>query len=111
MTFVLNYNVSPKLGEALEESGHTARRALTKEADKDILAAAAADGSIIVTCDADFGALIHRDGWPHAGIVLLRLKRNTADHQITAVIGAIRDGRVRSGAFLVLTDADARKVK
>lgn len=108
MTFILNYNVSPKLGQALEESGHAFRRALAKEADQAILAAAAAEGASIVTCDLDFGTLIRRDGLPHSGVVLLRLRRNTAENQIKAVIGALRDGRVSSGAFVVLTDADAR---
>lgn len=108
MTFILNYNVSPRLGQALEESGHAFRRAPSKEADQAILESAAAEGAIIVTCDLDFGALIRRDGLAPAGVVLLRLRRNTADNQIKAVIGAIHDARLSSGAFVVLTDADAR---
>lgn len=41
--------------------------------DTKIIEFAWADQRIIVTNDKDFGDKVYRDGYPHAGIVLLRL--------------------------------------
>lgn len=108
MRFILNFNVSPSMLEALSRYGHTARRAMSEEPDEVILASAMEQGAIVITCDLDFGALVHKKHLPHAGIVQFRLRRNTAQNQLRALTAAIDDGRVVPGAFVVLTDVDAR---
>lgn len=74
--------------------------------DEEILALAVEQQAVVVTCDEDFGELVHRRGLPHAGIVMLSLRVNRADNQARVLERGLRDGRVRAGVFVKLTDSD-----
>ena len=106
MRFVLNFNVSPAVGGALANLGHDSQRAAPGQPDESILASAVEQGAVVVTCDLDFAALVYEKRLPHAGIVLFRLRRNTAENQINVLTTAIAAGRVSAGTIIVLADAD-----
>jgi predicted nuclease of predicted toxin-antitoxin system len=63
MRFLIDANLSPKVAARLREAGHEATHVndvgLTTADDDVILARAAEAGEVIVTADADFGALLH----------------------------------------------------
>ena len=68
--------------------------------DEALLAEAAADGRVFLTKDHDIGALVHRDGQPHAGVLLLDDLGNAVGE--TALIFAFLDregARLAAGAF------------
>ena len=108
MRFLLNENVSPIVAQALRDLGHDVSMANEHPGtpDTEVLAQARATDRILLTCDKGFGALVHRDRTPHAGIVILRLRADTPERQRTVLITAIQDARVHRGCFLTLTDAD-----
>ncbi len=56
--------------------------------DYDILAWAVVEGRVIVTMDKDFGELVYRESLQHEGILLLRLRQETAQDKIK-VLGEI----------------------
>lgn len=96
------------MAQGLQDLGHDV--SLASEcpgmADDALLVAAREQGRILVSCDKGFGALVHRDGMAHAGVVILRLRADTPANQAAALLAAVRDGRVRPGCFVTLTDAD-----
>jgi predicted nuclease of predicted toxin-antitoxin system len=64
----------------LRESGHdvvtAAERGMSRAADADLLAAAGADGRILVTRDRDYGGLVFAEA-AGAGVIYLRLLPST----------------------------------
>ena len=50
--------------------------------DADILDRAANEGRIVLTNDKDFGELAFRSGQVHRGIVLFRLRDESAEHRV-----------------------------
>ena len=58
--------------------------------DNDVIGKAHAENWILVTNDKDFGEKVHREQFPHRGLVLLRLDDETCslqDRGIAAIIG------------------------
>ncbi len=108
MRFILNCNVSPKVAEDLRRLGHEVEVAEPGTSDEAILARATRLGTIVVTCDEDFGQLVFEKGLPNAGIVKLTLRNNSAANQVTALRNALNKGQIAPGAFVKLDDADLR---
>ncbi len=80
MRVLVDANLSPVVGAALRDAGHDAVHVLdlglvTADDDR-ILDAAAHDDRVIVTADADFGALLAIRALAEPSVVLLR----SADH-------------------------------
>lgn len=50
--------------------------------DADILARAASEGRVVLTNDKDFGELAFRSGQAHRGIVLFRLRDESAEARV-----------------------------
>lgn len=80
MRFLVDANLSPVVAGALRDAGHDALHVadlgLVTADDDRILDAAAQDDRIILTADADFGALLAIGGLAKPSVVLLR----SADH-------------------------------
>jgi predicted nuclease of predicted toxin-antitoxin system len=108
LKFLLNENVSPVVAQALIDLGHDVSMASDHPGSPDtyVLTAASNQERILITCDKGFGALVHRDRMAHAGVVILRLRMDTPEYQRAVLLAAIHDGRLSSGCFLTLTDAD-----
>lgn len=95
--------VAPEV-RALREAGHdviySAERP-TDPGDSALLAEATADGRVFLTKDHDIGALVHRDGQPHAGVLLLD-DLGSADGETELILAILdREGeRLVAGVFL-----------
>lgn len=77
---LVDANLSPVVADRLRDAGHDTLHVgdadLLTAADEEILQAAADDGRVIVSADADFGALLAHSGLTKPSFVLLR----SADH-------------------------------
>jgi predicted nuclease of predicted toxin-antitoxin system len=77
---LLDANLSPEVARLLKEAGHDAIHVrdigLLSAQDPEILLAAAEEGRILLTADADFGALLALGSLASPSVVLLR----SADH-------------------------------
>lgn len=62
MRFLLDANLSPRLGEALTAAGYRVRHVvdvgLVGASDTEIFDRAAADGDVVITADSDFSMLL-----------------------------------------------------
>ncbi len=80
MKLLLDANLSPEVARLLKEAGHEAIHVrdigLLSAPDPEILQAAAKEERILLTADADFGALLALGSLASPSVVLLR----SADH-------------------------------
>ncbi|HYP56158.1 MAG TPA: DUF5615 family PIN-like protein [Solirubrobacterales bacterium] len=80
MKLLLDANLSPEVGRRLEEAGHDAIHVgdigLLSAPDPEILQAAANEERVLLTADADFGALLALGSMASPSVLLLR----SADH-------------------------------
>ncbi|HEX6455112.1 MAG TPA: DUF5615 family PIN-like protein [Solirubrobacterales bacterium] len=80
MKLLLDANLSPEVGRHLKEAGHEAIHVrdigLLSAPDHEILQAAAKEERILLTADADFGALLALSSLASPSVLLLR----SADH-------------------------------
>lgn len=80
MRLLLDANLSPEVGRLLKEAGHdaihVAEVGLLSAPDTEIMEAAAREGRVLLTADADFGALLALGSLAAPSVVLLR----SADH-------------------------------
>jgi predicted nuclease of predicted toxin-antitoxin system len=78
--FLLDANLSPEVARLLREAGHDAIHVgdigLLSAPDPEIMAAAAKEDRILLTADADFGALLALGSLASPSVLLLR----SADH-------------------------------
>lgn len=89
MRLLVDANLSPTIARRLGEGGHDAVHVvdlgLANAADIDLLLRAADDNRVIVSADADFGALITARGMRSPSVILLR----SADHLTPAQQAAL----------------------
>jgi predicted nuclease of predicted toxin-antitoxin system len=82
MKVLVPANLSPRVAERLKQAGHDAVHVsdmgLTTADDETILSRAFHAGQVVVTADADFGALLALGGRSGPSVVLLR----SADHLV-----------------------------
>jgi predicted nuclease of predicted toxin-antitoxin system len=77
--------------------------------DDEVVQRAFAENRILITNDKDFGEKVYREGWPHHGIILLRLADERAANKI-AVVEKLLDSHqsVLAGRFVVVTETRIR---
>jgi predicted nuclease of predicted toxin-antitoxin system len=84
MKVLVDANLSPRVAERLKQAGHDAVHVsemdLTTADDETILSRAFEAGQVVVTADADFGALLALTGRSGPSVVLLL----SADHLVPA---------------------------
>jgi len=110
--FLLDENAEYRLALFLRAHGHDAT-AIAHDyvhplSDPDILGIANREQRIIITNDRDFGALVFRQGLPHAGVIFFRLgmadvfvKQSWLAHLIERYPNEMRH-------FIVITDRGIR---
>ena|SRR6476469_3236659 len=73
--------------------------------DEDVLRRAVEDDRILLTIDKDFGELVFRNSQSHVGVVLFRLKDETAPNQVRVLSSALnRYADKLPGQFVILRD-------
>jgi predicted nuclease of predicted toxin-antitoxin system len=58
--------------------------------DENILARAVTERRILITNDKDFGEIVFRSGQAHHGVLLLRLKNESAANQVQTIAALMR---------------------
>jgi predicted nuclease of predicted toxin-antitoxin system len=80
--------------------------------DSDIIHKAFTENWILITNDKDFGEKVYREGWPHRGIVLLRLDDEQATNKIAVLRRVLASYSDRlADQFVVVTDTAVRFAK
>ncbi|HPD15417.1 MAG TPA: DUF5615 family PIN-like protein [Planctomycetota bacterium] len=112
MDFVVDESTGTAVAEFLRGLGHDVLNiveSLPQADDPDILKLAAAEKRIVVTNDKDFGELVFRSGRPHRGVILLRLRDESAENRVRVVASVLERWANRlSDSFTVATEGKVR---
>jgi predicted nuclease of predicted toxin-antitoxin system len=115
MRFLLDNNLSPRLGELLAQSGHDAVHVrdigLAQATDEIVIARAEEEGRVLVSADTDFGALLARSNRSRPSFMLFRraVGRRVED-QAQLIVGSLVDVEedLDNGAIVVLGERTLR---
>lgn len=112
LKFLVDESSGIKLSQFMKEAGFdviSVIQAMPGAKDEEVLAQAFRDGRILVTNDRDFGSLVERQKFPHAGIILLRLKNATPSVRILVLQSLInRFGDELKDKFIVASEQKVR---
>ncbi len=104
MRVLADTNIVASAVRALREAGHDVVYVAERQSDPGdtaLLAEAAKEGRIFVSKDRDIGVLVHRDGQPHCGVLLLDdLGDAGAETQLIAATFASHAQQLAAGAFM-----------
>lgn len=92
MRFLVDESVSGDVASYLRSTGHDVIYIAESAAgtlDEDILAQAVKESRILITNDKDFGDLVFRSGQPHHGVMLFRLKNESASNQVRILVSLL----------------------
>lgn len=115
MRFPLDENLSPRVRDLLVSAGHDAVHArdvgLDRAPDERVLADAREQQRIVITADADFGALLARTSATRPSVVYLRRQQGRRAAQVAALIeanlAAVAED-LDAGAIVVIDDRRMR---
>jgi predicted nuclease of predicted toxin-antitoxin system len=112
MKFLLDESADYPLAAALQSHGHDVTaiahdypRSLK---DHEVLAIAYAESRILITNDRDFGDLIVRQHFAHAGVILFRLGDETLANKIAWLERVLADHADQLHQFIVVTERGVR---
>lgn len=112
MQFIVDESTGAAVVEYLRDAGHDVHavvETMPQAGDLDILARAVGEGRILVTNDKDFGELVFHRGETHGGVLLLRLRDESADNRVRVVKTVLEQYADRlSGSFTVATEGYVR---
>jgi predicted nuclease of predicted toxin-antitoxin system len=107
MKLVADEGVDGPIIVALRNAGYEVRYFAEEGAgseDSAVLSASDEPGTLLLTCDKDFGELVFRQRLSSAGVVLIRLAGLAADTKATVIARPRHDrGEEMRGAFSVIT--------
>lgn len=112
MRFLVDECAGPALAAWLRAHGHEVFSIYDDARgadDEDVIRQAFQEGRILVTADKDFGEKVYREGYPHHGVILMRLENESASSKI-AVIQSLLAGYSEElpDRFLVVTERQVR---
>jgi predicted nuclease of predicted toxin-antitoxin system len=97
-------NIVARAVRDMRQAGHDVVYAGEREkdpGDEALLAEAAAETRVLVTKDHDMGALVHRDGRPHRGLLLLDdLGDAAAEAELILSVLSTHQVQLSGGGFL-----------
>jgi predicted nuclease of predicted toxin-antitoxin system len=115
LRFLLDESLSPRLGELLGDAGHDVVHArdvaLMSASDPVVLAAALQHRRVLLTLDADFGALVALSGARQPSIVLFRGEvTRRPEGQATLLLANLDQiaAALTEGAVIVIGDERVR---
>ncbi len=115
MKFLIDNALSSLLAAALRNAGHDAVHVndyrMGDAADFEVLARALSEERVLISADADFGALLAITNQPGPSVVLFRHgAERRPDRQVRLLIDHLSeiDGDLRSGAIVVFEEARIR---
>lgn len=112
MRFIVDESAGVAVANYLRVTGHDVlaiAEIAPRAGDTDILALAVDDKRILVTNDKDFGELVFRSRQDHHGVMLFRLKDESAVNQVRILADVLHRYADRlSGQFIVITETKIR---
>ena len=112
MRFLVDECTGPAVAQWLRQQQHDVfsvyedGRGMT---DDEIVQQAFDEERVLITNDKDFGEKVYREGWPHKGIVLLRLDDERASNKIEVIRQLLDRYADRLGNhFVVVTETTVR---
>lgn len=112
MRFLLDESADLPLAHTLRAQGHDVTSIVRDHPrslpDREVLALAHAEQRILITNDKDFGELIIREGFPHAGVILFRLREESIPIKRAWLERVLSQHADRLDQFLVVTERGVR---
>jgi predicted nuclease of predicted toxin-antitoxin system len=112
MRFLVDESTGAGVIEFLRGLGHdvlAVSETMPQADDQGILSRAESEARIVVTNDKDFGELVFRSGQAHHGVLLLRLRDESAGNRVRVVKALLEQyGDRVSGRFVVATEWNVR---
>ena len=112
MRFLVDECTGPAVARWLRQQGHEVF-SVYEEArgmdDDEIIQKAYEENWILITNDKDFGEKVYREGYPHRGVILLRLEDERASSKTGAIRRLLRDyAKEIPDCFVVATETRVR---
>lgn len=115
MRFLLDNNLSPRLGARLTEAGHDVFYVrdvgLAQAPDEVVMSPAEAEDRMLISADTDFGTLLARSNRGRPSFMLIRRAAGRrVDQQASLILGSLADVEVdlEAGAIVVLGERSLR---
>lgn len=112
LNLVADENVDAPIIAALRAAGHHVVYVQELDPgidDAQVLDLANRSGAALLTSDKDFGELVFRQGFVHAGVILYRLAGLNPDRKAAAILNVLRDhSDALLGAFTLVSPAHVR---
>ncbi len=112
MLFLVDESSGTSVAVALRGIGHDvlfAAETMGGSSDRVLLSRARTEDRILVTNDKDFGMLVFRLGLAHSGVLLLRLKDDSAENRARVVTRVLQScGSRLASRFTVATERGVR---
>ncbi|MBI4135847.1 DUF5615 family PIN-like protein [Candidatus Uhrbacteria bacterium] len=114
MRLLLDANISIRLVAPLEQMGHDVVSMITidpRTPDAAVLEKAFREKRVVITYDHDFGELVFKEGNPHFGVILLRLRDESYVSQLSVLRHFLENHNEQKiqQYFWVLTEAGVRR--
>jgi predicted nuclease of predicted toxin-antitoxin system len=115
MRFLIDECTGPVVAHWLREQNHDVFSLYEQSRgidDETVVRKAFDENRILITNDKDFGEKVYREGWPHKGIVLLRLNDERAANKIKVLHELLVNYPDQlTDRYLVVTDTVVRFAK
>lgn len=112
MRFLVDECTGPALAKWLCSQGHDAFSVFDKLPgilDKEVIRREYDERRILITNDKDFGEKVYRQGYPHCGVILLRLDNERSANKISAPRNLLSEYADRlHDRFVVVTEEQVR---
>lgn len=112
MRFLIDESAPRRFATLLTVEGHdvaVAGRDYPRQIpDEQVLAIAYEQGRVLLTNDTDFGELVVRDGLPHAGIILFRIRSRSFAIRSARLLQVLDEYSGQLGRFLTVTEDSVR---
>lgn len=112
MRFIVDECTGPSVAEWLRNQKHDVFSVYEEArgmADDEIVLKACKENWILITNDKDFGEQVYRDGQPHKGVILLRLKDEKISSKIWVLSQLLQKHRTRiANTFVIATEKQVR---
>lgn len=112
MRFLVDECTGPAVARWLTDQGHDAFSVFDEAPgipDEEVIRRAYDERRILITNDKDFGEKVYREGYPHCGVVLLRLDNERSANKISVLQNLLLEHVDRlSGRFVVATREQVR---
>jgi predicted nuclease of predicted toxin-antitoxin system len=113
MRFLLDENAEYRIAAVLGGMGHdvtaVAHEYPSGISDLEVLGIAVAEDRILITNDSDFGDLVFRQHFSHAGILYLRIPQDTSiEEKIGLLLQGLETHQDLLHRFLVVTNRGVR---